>query len=36
MSDNLFSDLNKVGLSMLSGMDLYESDDKKDEEEKKE
>lgn len=36
MSDNLFSDLNKVGLSMLSGMDLYESDEKKSELEKKE
>ena len=31
MSDSLFSDLSKVGLNMLSDMDLYESD-RKDEE----
>lgn len=28
MSDNLFSDLSKIGLSMLSDMELYESENK--------
>lgn len=36
MSDSLFSDLSKVGLGMLSGMELYESDEKKAATEKKE
>lgn len=36
MSDSLFSDLGKVGLNMLSDMDLYESDRKDEELEKKE
>jgi uncharacterized protein (DUF2225 family) len=36
MSDSLFSDLSKVGLNMLSDMDLYESDRKDEELEKKE
>ena len=35
MSDSLFSDLSKVGLNMLSDMDLYESDRKDEELEKK-
>ena len=36
MSDSLFSDLSKVGLNMLSDMDLYESDRKDEELEKQE
>ena len=36
MSDSLFSDLGKVGLGMLSGMELYESEEKKAATEKKE
>lgn len=36
MSDSLFSDLGKVGLNMLSDMDLYGSDSKDEEMEKKE
>lgn len=36
MADNLFSDLGKVGLGMLSSLELYESEEKKAEVEKKE
>ncbi len=36
MADNLFSDLNKVGLGMLSGLELYETEESKHVTEKKE
>lgn len=36
MADNLFSDLNKVGLGMLSGLELYETEEKKPVSDKKE
>lgn len=36
MGDSVFSDLSKVGLGMLSGMELYESDEKNTASEKKE
>lgn len=36
MADNLFGDLSKVGLGMLSGLELYESEEKKTVAEKKE
>lgn len=35
MADNLFGDLSKVGLGMLSGLELYESEEKKTVAEKK-
>ncbi len=36
MGDSIFSDLSKVGLGMLSGMDLYEKEEKKEAAAKKE
>ena len=36
MGDSIFSDLNKVGLGMLSGMNLYEEEEKKEAAAKKE